>query len=194
MLVGLVAGSLSAQRPGTVTDLTVVGATDSALTVRWTEVASGTTVPATYSVRIGPAAGFAWWLLPDGPQVPGTAAVPIGQPVRLTIGKLLPSTPYSVQLVAYTGALGVATFGGLSNVVTAATVATPPKPPPPPPPVSSLVCGAQVPPPVGCGLRAPLWMLLLGASTAGTFGPWYVLDSLDRPLRVVRVTVKDTTP
>lgn len=129
---------LVAQRPGTVTDLTVIGATDSALTLRWTEVASGATGPATYSVRIGPAAGFAWWLLPDGPQVPGSGATPVTQAIRLTIGKLVPSTPYSVQLVAYTGVLGAATFGGLSNVATAATMATPPNPPPPPPATGGL--------------------------------------------------------
>lgn len=60
------------------------------------------------------------------------------------------------------------------------------------PPSAPPLCGADVPPRVGCGMRAPLWALLLGPPVAGTYGPWYVLDSLGQRQRVVRVTVKDT--
>lgn len=136
----LLASLLVAQKPGTVTDLTAIAATDSAITLTWSEVTSGLSTPASYSIRYGPANNFAWWLLPDGAQVTGTIATPSGQKLTRVIRGLTPSTAYSFQLVPYTGTLGtVAIFGGLSNVVSFATAATPPiKPPPPPPPVVTL--------------------------------------------------------
>lgn len=68
-------------------------------------------------------------------------------------------------------------------------------PPPPPPPLVSVDLTCQtVPPPVGCGLRAPVWAAMGIAAVAGTYGPWYILDSLGRPRQVVRIVVRDTTP
>ena len=59
-------------------------------------------------------------------------------------------------------------------------------------PVTPL-CGLVVPPPVGCGLKSPTWSLM-GIDTAnGTYGPWYRLDSLGHPIKVLRVVQRDTT-
>lgn len=120
--------------PGTVTDLAVSATTDHSATVTWTAVASGTVQPAKYAVRYGPTAGFGWGTGTETVPVPGTSPLG-GERFQLTIDGLQPATPYSVQLVAFTGTLNVdAVFGGLSNVATGTTLATPPPPPPPPAP------------------------------------------------------------
>lgn len=61
-----------------------------------------------------------------------------------------------------------------------------------PPAVTDRTC-QTMPPPVGCGLRAGFWAALGITPVNGTFGPWFILDSLGRPKQVVRVIVRDTT-
>jgi len=109
--------------PGAVTDLRVVAATDTSLVLIWTEVPSGLTVPAKYVLRYDTltAAGFQWWVVAD--VTVGNCAVPIygtsgagGRVHICVLGGLAPHRAYELQLVAYTGTLGAATFGPLSNV------------------------------------------------------------------------------
>lgn len=129
------APKLSLPAPGTVTDLVVSSTTDRSITVTWTGVASGAPGPAQYEVRYGTSAGFGWGTGTETAPIPG-ASPNAGERLQLTITGLLPSTSYSVELVAFTGTLNVdAVFGGLSNVATGMTLAT--LPPPPPPPVSA---------------------------------------------------------
>jgi hypothetical protein len=59
----------------------------------------------------------------------------------------------------------------------------------PPPPVCT-----TSPPPVGCGMRAPLWALLGVGTVARTYGPWFILDTLGYKRQAVRVVVTDTAP
>lgn len=117
--------------PLTVTDLAVVSATETALTVRFTEVADGMGAPASYQLRYQ-AGTITWGSAPELLLV-GAA---IGVTRTYTVGGLLPGTAYQVQIVAYRGTLNVnAVFGGLSNVAsgtTAAVVAPPPVVIPPP--------------------------------------------------------------
>lgn len=144
VVAGLLAGALGLGRaPGTVTDLSVTGVTDTVAVLTWTGIASGDTLPAHYDVRWAPAAGFAWWLALVTPArvVDGSRAAG-GEKLTTTVRGLKPLTAYTFQLVAYTGTLNVnAAFGALSNVTTATTLATPPPqpPPPPPPPVPASV-------------------------------------------------------
>jgi hypothetical protein len=115
--------------PGNVTDLAVVATTATTVTLSWTEVASGTTTPASYDIRYGPAAGFAWWLVHLTPPDTLTGTTPAGgAKITRVVTGLQPSTAYSFQVVAFTGILGAATFGQLSNVAPGMTAALPPPP------------------------------------------------------------------
>ena len=114
--------------PGTVTDLKVAGATDTVITLSFTEVTDGSGRPASYDLRFAPGSTLSW-----GGTVPsvsrGTCATPlsgttVGAKRTCTVLGLAASTTYSFELVAYRGTLKVdAVFGGLSNVATGTTAA-----------------------------------------------------------------------
>ncbi|MGH7733088.1 MAG: Ig-like domain-containing protein, partial [Gemmatimonadales bacterium] len=106
-------------KPGTVANLTVAGSTDTSLTLSFTQVSDGTGKPASYDVRVGTAASFSWGGASSVTQ--GSCATPlagtaVGAKLTCTVTGLTSGTAYDVQLVAYRGTLGGATFGGLSNV------------------------------------------------------------------------------
>jgi len=123
--------------PGTVSDLKVAGATDTVVTLSFTEVNDGSGRPASYDVRYILGSTLSW-----GGSVPsvtrGTCATPlsgtaIGAKRTCTVLGLKPGTTYSFELVAYRGTLGVnAVFGGLSSVATGTTTGGAAPPPPPP--------------------------------------------------------------
>jgi len=120
--------------PGSVTDLKVAGATDTVITLSFTEVTDGSGRPATYDVRYVAGSTLTW-----GASVPsvsrGTCAAPvagtaIGAWRTCTVAGLTVGTTYSFELVAYRGTLKVdAVFGALSNVATGTAAVTPPPPP-----------------------------------------------------------------
>ena len=133
--------------PGTVGDLTVAGATDTAVTLSFTEVNDGSGRPASYDVRFIAGSTLSW-----GGSTPsvsrGTCATPltgttIGAKRTCTVLGLTSATTYSFQLVAYRGTLKVnAVFGALSNIASGTTSGSTPSQPsqpsqPPPPPSGS---------------------------------------------------------
>jgi len=113
--------------PGTVTDLTIGGVTDSSVTLSFTEVHDGTGQPASYVIRW--AVGALSW--PSATDVArGSCTVPmagttIGVTRSCTVLGLAASTGYQFQLVAFRGTLNVnAVFGALSNVTSGTTGAS----------------------------------------------------------------------
>ena len=111
---------------GTVSDLKVAGATDTAVTLSFTEVSDGSGRPATYDVRYVSGSTLSWGA--STPSVSrGSCANPltgtsIGAKRSCTVLGLTPGTTYSFELVAYRGTLNLnAVFGGLSNITTGAT-------------------------------------------------------------------------
>jgi uncharacterized protein YjdB len=113
--------------PGTVTDLSVASATDSSITLSFTEVNNGAGQPASYEIRW--AAGSLSW--GSGQSVSrGTCTTPlagtaIGARRNCTVLGLQSGNSYQFQLVAFRGTLNVdAVFGGLSNVATGTTVSS----------------------------------------------------------------------
>src|SRR5947208_935166 len=124
--------------PGTVSDLKVAGATDTAVTLSFTEVTDGSGRPATYDIRYVSGATLSWGA--STPSVTrGTCATPVagtavGASRTCTVLGLVAATTYSFELVAFRGTLTVnAVFGALSNVATGTTTGGTPPPPPPPP-------------------------------------------------------------
>jgi uncharacterized protein YjdB len=111
--------------PGTVSNLTVAGVTDSSVTLSFTEVTDGTGQPADYAVRWAQG-GLSWVSATDVTR--GSCAVPvagtaIGATRTCTVLGLQSGTGYQFQLVAFRGTLNVdAVFGGLSNVASGTTV------------------------------------------------------------------------
>jgi len=116
--------------PGTVSDLKVAGATDTVVTLSFTEVNDGSGRPASYDVRYVSGSTLSW-----GGSTPsvtrGTCATPSGTTIgakrTCTVLGLTPNTTYSFELVAYRGTLKVnAVFGDLSNVASGTTTASAP--------------------------------------------------------------------
>lgn len=115
--------------PGTVSDLAVIGATDSSATLAFTEVTDGTGQPASYDIRYVPGTSLSW-----GASVPsvsrGTCATPVvgtavGAKRTCAVLGLAAATTYTFELVAYRGTLTVnAVFGALSNASTGTTGAS----------------------------------------------------------------------
>jgi len=111
-------------KPGTVTDLAVVGVSDTSATLTFTEVSDGTGVPASYLVRFA-VAPLDWGTASD--VALGTCRVPmagtaIGAKRTCTVMGLEPGTTYGLQLVNFRGTLNVnAVFGGLSTAATGTT-------------------------------------------------------------------------
>ncbi|PYP51724.1 MAG: hypothetical protein DMD45_07105 [Gemmatimonadetes bacterium] len=113
--------------PGAVTDLAVAAATDTVITLSFTEVTDGSGQAAKYDIRYAPGATLGWGGLPSVSR--GTCAAPlngttVGAKRTCTVQGLTTGTTYSFGLVAYRGTLMVdAVFGALSNVATGTTVA-----------------------------------------------------------------------
>src|SRR3989442_203193 len=114
----------SPSNPGTVSDLTVAAASDTTVTLAFTEVDDGTGQPASYDVRYG-VHPISWGSAADVTR--GTCAPPvvgsvIGAQRSCTVLGLVPSTGYDFQLVAFRDTLNLnAVFGPLSNVAAATT-------------------------------------------------------------------------
>jgi len=112
--------------PGTVNDLAVAAATDSSLTLSFTEVSDGSGLPSSYEVRLAPGA-ISWG--GAAPVTTGTCATPlagttVGATRTCVVLGLAASTAYQAQIVAFRGTLnGNATFGSLSNVAGGTTAA-----------------------------------------------------------------------
>ncbi len=109
-----------------VTDLAVTQATDSSLTVSWTQVDDGTGGPAAYQVRYAlPPIDWSSATIACDPAAPGDR---IGQGMTCTIQRLQAETTYDVQLTSYRLAAGSWAGAVRSNITTAETAA--PEPPP----------------------------------------------------------------
>src|SRR5207237_64844 len=110
--------------PGTVSDLAVTGATDSSVTLSFTEVTDGTGQPASYDIRW--AAGTLMWASATS-VAQGTCTLPvagtsIGATRSCTVLGLAAATGYQFELVAFRGTLNVnAVFGNLSNIASGTT-------------------------------------------------------------------------
>src|SRR5438128_67623 len=105
---------------GTVLNLAVASATDSSLTLSFTEVDDGTGQPASYDVRYAVGA-LSWGSAPS--VTSGTCATPVVLSpyttlCRSTVLGLTPATGYQFQLIPFRGTLnmGTAVFGSVSNV------------------------------------------------------------------------------
>ena len=129
--------------PGTVTDLAAASVSDTAVTLRFTEVTDGAGQPASYDVRaaVAPISWGSAQSVANGTCQAPMAGTTIGAQRSCTVRGLPAGTAYQFQLIAFRGTLNQnAVFGGLSNVASATTpeAVTPPPPPapPPPPPVS----------------------------------------------------------
>jgi uncharacterized protein YjdB len=112
--------------PGTVSDLTVSAATDTSVSLSFTEVSNGAGQPAQYDIRY--AAGALSW--PSATSVArGTCITPVaggvvGSRRTCTVLGLAGSTAYQFQAVAFRGTLNVdAVFGALSGVASGSTTA-----------------------------------------------------------------------
>jgi hypothetical protein len=168
--------------PGTVSDLAVTGASDTSVTLTFTEVSDGTGSPANYDVRYA-IAPLAWGSANDVTQ--GTCRVPmagaaIGATRSCTVLGLAAATTYELQLVPFRGTLNAdAVFGDLSNVVSATTlVDSIPTPPPPPPPA-------------GEWLHEPSGFTVIEEAgwESGSLGNWVLYNwSSDKPITIVAIT------
>jgi uncharacterized protein YjdB len=113
--------------PGAVTDLRVTDATDSSVTLSFTEVSDGAGQPARYDIRW--ATGAIVW--PSASRVTqGSCAAPltgtvVGATRSCTVLGLAASTVHAFQLAAFRGTLNLdAVFGALSNVANDTTSAS----------------------------------------------------------------------
>ncbi len=105
-----------------VTDLAVISATDSSLTVRWTEVDDGTGQPASYRVKYAsPPIEYATATIGCAPTVSGVA---IGALESCTITGLRASTTFDVQLKSFRIEGGAWAGAQDSNVSQGSTGAT----------------------------------------------------------------------
>jgi len=116
---------------GAVSDLRVTAASDTSLTVAFTEVDDGTGLAASYDVRYAPSP-VAWGsaqTVTRGSCAAPVAGSSIGSTTSCTVSGLSRSTKYDVQVVPFRGTLNVsAVFGALSNVATGSTLAAPASP------------------------------------------------------------------
>ena len=85
--------------------------------------------------------------------------------------------------------IGIDTIAAAANNLRAFSVATVI----PAPALPTIVC-RRTPPPPGCGMDPSWWTSLGVGRTAGTYGPWFILDSLGYKRQTVRVMVTDTVP
>ena len=103
-------------------DLTVVQATDTTLTLNWTEVDDGFGSPSSYTARFRPTTTLAWTELTSGGCAAPIAGTMIGEVLACTVDGLEAETLYFFQVRPFRGVLGVdARFGPLSNTAGEAT-------------------------------------------------------------------------
>src|SRR6266576_195206 len=110
--------------PGTVTDLAASGATDTSMTLTFTEVNDGMGRPASYDVRFGvePLSWGSASSVERGTCKTPVAGTSIGATRSCKVRGLNRATRYQFQLVAFRDTLNVnAVFSALSNVAAAAT-------------------------------------------------------------------------
>src|SRR5690349_24086113 len=114
----------------TVTNLAVTGATDTSVTLTFTQVDDGSGKPALYDVRW--ASGTINWggasSVSRGTCATTLVGTAINTILSCTVLGLSSTRAYTFELVAFRGTLngGTAVFGGLSNVATGATASGPP--------------------------------------------------------------------
>ena len=111
--------------PGSVHDLAVVDVNPSSVTLRWTQVDDGAGHPASFAIWYGsPSLASQGGM---GPTVflPGTEA---GSPMMYVWAGLDPNRSYEFQLVPFWETTDPATYGALSNPVSATTPAPEPGP------------------------------------------------------------------
>src|SRR6267378_633453 len=122
---GTIAVTAPVTEPGTVSDLAVSGATDTSVTLAFTEVSDGAGLPASYDIRyaVGP---LSWGSAASVGR--GTCATPVagnatGVKRTCTLLGLAVATSYQFQVVAFRGLLDTPStvFGGLSNVASGTT-------------------------------------------------------------------------
>jgi hypothetical protein len=107
--------------PGTVTDLSVAGSTETSLSLRFTEVDDGAGQPADYVIRYAEdSESFDWNSALDVSK--GSCSVPlsgssVGSTLTCSVDGLRASTTYTFQLVAFRDSV----YGGLSNQATGRT-------------------------------------------------------------------------
>jgi len=112
-------------KPETVSDLAVSGATDSSVTLAFTEVSDGTGLPASYDIRyaVGPLSWGSATSVSRGTCTSPMAGSAIGARHTCSVVGLAGGTSYQFQLVAFRGLLDTPStvFGGLSNVASGTT-------------------------------------------------------------------------
>jgi hypothetical protein len=102
--------------PGQVTDLTVVAATSTTLTVDWTEVDDGFGAPSDYTARFRPNTTLAWTVITVGDCASPIAGSAIDEVLTCTVEGLVAGSTYFVQVRPFRGTLGVdEQFGPWSN-------------------------------------------------------------------------------
>src|SRR5258706_1995227 len=126
-LSNVASGATQTGTVGKVTNLAVVAAADSSVTLSFTEVGNGAGQPASYDVRF--AAGTISWssatTVTRGSCATPVAGTAIGANRTCTILGLKPATSYQFQLVAFRGTLNVnAVFGARSNIASGSIVST----------------------------------------------------------------------
>jgi hypothetical protein len=114
-----------------VDDLAVVTATDSSISLRWTQVADGVDRPALYRLKYA-TPSIRWATATVGCNSKGLS---IGTPISCTVQGLDEATTYDFQLMSYRLVRGQWQGGVYSNVATGATAA-PVAPPAPATPVA----------------------------------------------------------
>jgi len=102
--------------PDQVTDLTVVQATTTTLTLNWTEVDDGLGNASSYTARFRPTTTLVWTEITSGGCGAPIAGTTIGEVVACTADGLQAGTVYFFEVRPFRGTLGVdALFGPQSN-------------------------------------------------------------------------------
>lgn len=110
--------------PGAVTDLEVLGAKESRVHIKFTQVGDGSGGPAKYDIRFSepPIRWGSATVVSEGSCATPVRGSDAGAKLTCWIEGLEPGTEYEIQLVSYRGILNEdAVFGDLSNVVRATT-------------------------------------------------------------------------
>ena len=162
-------------------------------TQRWLTLDSlAGTAPVPASIAVN-ALRFTLYLLPTAPfrlraTVRDAAGTILTVPVTWSVSNPAVTTIDDTGLVTPRG-IGIDTIAAAANNLRAFSVATVI----PAPALPTIVC-RRTPPPPGCGMDPSWWTSLGVGRTAGTYGPWFILDSLGYKRQTVRVIVTDTTP
>jgi hypothetical protein len=109
--------------PGQVTDLSVVQATATTLTLNWTEVDDGFGSPSRYTARFRPSTTLAWTDITTGMCTAPIAGSMIGEVLSCVVDGLVNGTVYFFEVTPFRGTVGVdALFGPRSNTAGGATL------------------------------------------------------------------------